>query len=277
MSPPRQRSAVSPRWSSRSRSESRDAVHRVGVGLGSGPSQQLEPRQDVGEEVVVVLAPPRREDAHGAGDVAHVGQAPAQVDRVLRRSGHAVVRRQVEQERVVLGDDGPVGSQDASVAHRGHDVGPDVLAPVRGEPRVVGGQTRREGPVEIEGGGHLHHLDPTVGAGTRVVRRAARGVARRRRPGQAAGERADRPRGQQHARLEPGEERPQGAGEPRHLGPPSRCSARHLAWAAVMGSGRRPARSGAGLTPAGARRTGCGRSRVIQPTGAAGWRPNGAP
>ena len=42
------------------------AVHHVGVGLRAGPPQQLQPGQDVEDEVVVVLAPPRREDADGA-------------------------------------------------------------------------------------------------------------------------------------------------------------------------------------------------------------------
>ena len=112
--------------------------------------------------------------------------------------------------------------------------------------------------------------------GARVVGRRARHVARRRRAGQAAGQRADRLGGVQHARLEPREERAQRARQPGHA-----VRLRHLLDTSrergVTGSSRTPVRCGGWRTGRGDRCTGCGRSPGIQPTRAAGWRPSGAP
>ena len=204
-------------------------VHEIRVGLRAGPSQQLEARQDVQYEVVVVVTPPRGEDAHRAGDLRQRGRTATQEDWMLRRRGRAVVRREVEQERVVLRHHRRVGRKHAPAPDGGDDVGRNVCAPMCRELWVVGGEARRKRPVQIHRGGHLHDLDATVGMGPCVVGRRARHVARRRGAGQASGERADRLGGAQDARFEPWEERAQSAGEPRHGRAPSASSAKHLA------------------------------------------------
>ena len=256
-----------------------DAVHEIRVGLRPGPPQQLEPRQDVGEEVVVVLAPPRREDAD-----RYRGPPSASGGRQRRKTGccdgrgRAVVGREVEEERVVLRHDRAVGRKHAAAPDGGDDVGGNVLASMCRELRVVG----RAAPPEAAG------ADPAAAATSttstpppgwaRVVGRRARHVARRRRAGQAAGQRADRLRGVQHARLEPREERAQRA----------RAAVSRRARASLLDTsrerGRPRARAGhrsrwrrGWRIGRGARCTGCGRSLGTRPTRAAGWRPSGAP
>ena len=172
------------------------AVDQVGPGLGARPAQQLQPGQDVGEPVVVVVGSARVEHGDRARDAAHLGQAHAQEDGVLRGAADAVVRGEIEEQRVVLGDHGGVVAQDSAVADAGHDAGVDVRPTVGGELGVVGREPHREGPVEVDARrpppsrprrrrrarGRRRQCRPRFGAGRREGRRLVSGLTARVTP-----------------------------------------------------------------------------------------------
>ena len=136
---------------------------------------------------------------------------------MLRRRDHAVVGREIEQQRVVRRHDRRVRLQDAALTHGGDDVGCNALATVCGE--LLGG--RSGAPPEAvcsrsSAATTSTTSTPPSGWAPRVAGRGAGRVARRRRTGESARQRADRSRRLQHARLDEREERPQHARESRH-------------------------------------------------------------
>ena len=111
----------------------------------------------------------------------------------------------------------PYGIEHAAAPHGGDDVGRDVGVAVCRELWVVGREPRRKRSVADPARRppprpRRHRRDGRA----RSRARRGRGMARWRRTGETAGQRAHRLRRVQHARLDEGEERAQRAREPGH-------------------------------------------------------------